>query len=193
MMTPSYHREQEKFKPLQRHECHEPDTQNPGVLAVQIKLLRSYKVIWKPNLTVAAIAQKGDAFLMVEEVIDGKAVFNQPAGHLDENESLIEAVVRETLEETGWQFTPEHIIGLYQMKILSKERTYIRVCFSGTCDNHDPERPLDNEIIQAVWMTRDQLLKESERLRSPMVIQCIDDYLADKRYSLDLLTDFGSL
>ena len=146
---------------------------------------------WKPNVTVAAIAQDEQGrFLFVEEYSNDKLVYNQPAGHLEQGESLIEAVVRETLEETAYEFEPKFITGLYMYPNSRKEITYLRVCFSGILKQHFPERTLDEGIVQTKWLSREELLNEPEKHRSDMIIRCIDDYLAGKRYPLDLiLTD----
>lgn len=146
-------------------------------------------MIWKPHATVAAIIEHNNKFLMVEELIQGVAVFNQPAGHLEPDESIIDAVIRETREETAWQFVPEAIIGIYLWKHPENGETYLRVAICGSCKNHDAQQPLDKEIIQSIWMSRHELLAEPKKLRSPMVINCIDDYLAGKRYPLDMLID----
>ncbi len=145
--------------------------------------------IWKPHATVASIIERENRFLMVEEKSAGKIVYNQPAGHLDPHESLIEAAMRETLEETGWQFKPEYISGIYRWEQPVTERCYLRVCFVGSCENHDLDQPLDTGIIQALWLSRDELIEKSQQLRSPLVLRCIDDYLAGKKYPLELLTD----
>jgi len=144
---------------------------------------------WKPHATVAAIIERDNHFLMVEENSDGKIVFNQPAGHLEPEESFIQAVIRETREETGWRLQPEAITGLYRWQHPVLKRTYTRVAFSGQCDDHQPDQPLDEGIIRAVWMTRKELLEQPEKLRSPMVIRCIDDYLAGHRYPIEMLID----
>lgn len=146
-------------------------------------------MIWKPHVTVAAVVEQGGRFLIVEEEADGAIVYNQPAGHLDEGESLTAAVVRETLEETGWRFTPTELVGIYRWKNPTSGITYLRACFTGRCEHHDPERPLDTGILRALWMTRDDLRQVAAQLRSPMVLRCIDDYLAGRRHPLDLLTD----
>ena len=146
-------------------------------------------MIWKPHVTVAAIIEHDGRFLMVEERSEGRLVYNQPAGHLDEGEGLIAAAIRETLEETAWQFMPTALIGLYRWQHPQKGNTYLRVCFAGTCHDHDPLRPLDKGIVRALWMSRAELMAHAERLRSPLVIQCIDDYLAGKRYPLDIIHD----
>ncbi|MDH5179361.1 MAG: NUDIX hydrolase [Gammaproteobacteria bacterium] len=139
------------------------------------------------HVTVAAIAVNEDRFLMVHESIQGKSVYNQPAGHLEENESLPEAVVRECLEETAWLVKPAYITGIYQWTHPVNQQTFLRVCyFVEQYEKHD--RPLDKEIIAAVWFTRDELVQEQANLRSPLVLRCIDDYLAGRRYPLDLIT-----
>lgn len=145
---------------------------------------------WKPNVTVAAIAEQDDRFLLVEENADGLIVFNQPAGHLEKDETLINAVKREVLEETAWEFKPEHIVGIYLYPNPHNEIVYLRVCFYGICTKHYPEKKLDDEIIRAVWLSRDELEKNREAMRSPMVLGCIDDYLAGKKFPLDLLNHF---
>jgi 8-oxo-dGTP pyrophosphatase MutT (NUDIX family) len=142
---------------------------------------------WKPHATVAAIIERDGKFLMVEELIHGERQFNQPAGHLDPDESLIDAVIRETQEESAWQFVPEAVTGIYLWKHPGNGKTFLRVAVCGSCKNHDPEQELDKGIIHAVWKTRDELIDTSCKLRSPMVINCIDDYLAGKRYPLDIL------
>ena len=131
-------------------------------------------MIWKPHATVAAIIEHNNKFLMVEELIQGVAVFNQPAGHLEPDESIIDAVIRETREETAWQFVPEAIIGIYLWKHPENGETYLRVAICGSCKNHDAQQPLDKEIIQSIWMSRHELLAEPKKLRSPMVINCCE-------------------
>lgn len=149
-------------------------------------------MIWKPNVTVAAVVERDGRFLMVEEEQDGSSVYNQPAGHLDEGEGLGEAVVRETLEETAWHFQPHAIIGIYRWTNTTSAITYLRVCFAGSVDGHEPQRRLDTGIRRALWMTHTELCALSARLRSPMVLHCIDDYLAGKRYPLSLLTELDA-
>ena len=144
-------------------------------------------MIWKPHTTVAAIIERDNKFLMVEEAINGEHVFNQPAGHLDPDESLIDAVIRETQEESAWQFIPQAITGIYLWKHPDNGKSFLRVAFCGTCQNHDPEQRLDDGILHAVWKSRDELIQQQDKLRSPMVINCIDDYLAGKRYPLGML------
>lgn len=145
---------------------------------------------WKPNVTVAAITQQDGRFLVVEEHANGKIVFNQPAGHLENDETLLDAVKREVLEETAWEFRPESIVGLYLYPNSHSDITYLRICFAGTCLKHHPDKELDEGILRAAWMTRDELETINGRLRSPMVLQCIDDYLSGKQYPLDMLNHF---
>jgi 8-oxo-dGTP pyrophosphatase MutT (NUDIX family) len=149
-------------------------------------------MIWKPHATVAAIIERDRKFLVVEELINGKRLFNQPAGHLDPDESLLEAVVRETREETAWQFTADAVTGIYLWKHPDNGESYLRIAFCGQCYGHDPEQKLDDGILQATWMSRDELVGQKQNMRSPMVIDCIDDYIAGKRYPLDILNNITS-
>lgn len=144
------------------------------------------------DVTVAAIVARGEQFLVVEEEAGGKLVFNQPAGHLEHAESLVEAVVRETAEETGYRFTPEALVGTYLWHCDEAGRSFLRVTFAGTA--RAPERPpeLDTGIVGVHWLTRTQLLSPSRRLRSPMVIRAIDDFNAGRRFPLDALTHLDS-
>ena len=149
-------------------------------------------MVWKPHATVAAIIERDNKFLMVEELVNNERVFNQPAGHLDPDESLIDAVIRETLEETAWDFTPKAITGIYLWKHPGNGESFLRVAFCGTCHDHHAEQTLDDGILQAVWKSREELLEQEQQLRSPMVLKCIDDYLAGKRFPMDMLIDVPS-
>jgi len=144
-------------------------------------------MIWKPHATVAAIIERDNKFLMVEELVNGERVFNQPAGHLDPDESLVDAVIRETREETAWLFIPEAVTGIYLWKHPVNGESFLRVAFCGQCDDHHPEQALDDGILKAVWKSREELVQQNQQLRSPMVINCIDDYLSGNRFSLDML------
>lgn len=144
---------------------------------------------WKPHVTVAAIIERDDRFLMVEELIDGEHVINQPAGHLEPGESIIEATIRETLEETAWHFQPEALTGIYRWQHPGNGTTFLRIALCGQCHDHEPQRALDDGILQAVWKSRDELIQPDCQLRSPMVLTCIDDYLSGRRLPLDALTD----
>ncbi len=145
---------------------------------------------WKPNVTVAAIVECDQKFLLVEENADNHIVFNQPAGHLEKDESLIDAVKREVLEETAWEFIPRAIVGFYMYPDQHSDITYLRLCFSGTCENHHPEQALDDGIIQTVWLNKEEIKENEDKMRSPMVTQCIDDYLSGKKYPLDLINSY---
>lgn len=145
---------------------------------------------WKPDVTVAVVVESDGRFLLVEERIGRRLVFNQPAGHLEINESLADAAIRETLEETAWHFVPEAVTGIYLWQQPDKSRSFLRVAFCGRVTQHDGKRRLDHGIRRALWLTRDQVVERADRLRSPMVLRCIDDYLHGARYPLDLLKHF---
>lgn len=141
----------------------------------------------RPDLTVAAVIERDGQFLFVEERVGAQLVFNQPAGHVERGEALLEAVVRETLEESAWTFSPDALLGVYLWEQPERERSFLRFAFRGQVSAHDPRRRLDRGIRRALWMTREELAARSERLRSPMVMRCVDDYLAGHRYPLDVL------
>ena len=141
---------------------------------------------WTPHLTVATIIERDGRFLLVEEYADGDdLVYNQPAGHLDEHETLAAAAIRETLEETAWEVEVNAVIGVYSWTH-PKGETFIRTCFAGTALHHHPDQPLDYGIQRTVWLTREEIALLGPRLRSPMVLRCVDDYLAGKQYPLEL-------
>jgi ADP-ribose pyrophosphatase YjhB (NUDIX family) len=150
-------------------------------------------MVWKPNVTVAAVIERDGKFLLVEEDQGlTETVFNQPAGHLDEGESLIHAAIRETLEETAYDFTPTTIIGIYRWIEPKSSTTYLRVCFTGEIVGHHPNLELDDGIIAARWLTLNEIDNLAPRLRSPLVRRCLDDYLAGNRYPLELLADLAT-
>ncbi len=147
----------------------------------------------KPNLTVAAVIESGGKFLLVEEEQGfSETVFNQPAGHLDEGESIITATIRETLEETAYHFTPSAIVGIYRWIEPISATTFLRVCFTGEVTAHHTHLELDDGIIAAHWLSLGEINQLTPRLRSPLVRRCIDDYLAGRRYPLELLADIGT-
>lgn len=143
--------------------------------------------IWKPHVTVAAIVERDGRFLVVEEETDHGPQFNQPAGHLDPGESLIEAVRRETLEETAYRFDAQSLVGIYHHRVPATGITYLRFAFAGTLGAPVPGRTLDTGIIRAAWLTTEELRQTASRHRTPLVLRCVEDYLAGKRYPLDLL------
>jgi 8-oxo-dGTP pyrophosphatase MutT (NUDIX family) len=141
----------------------------------------------RPDLTVAAIVERNGQFLLVEERVGNAMVFNQPAGHVERGEDLIAAVIRETLEETAWTFVPQALTGIYFWEQPEKQRSFLRFAFHGQVSAHDPGRRLDRGIERAVWMDRAHIVSRTSRLRSPMVLRCIDDYLEGRRYPLDIV------
>ena len=146
---------------------------------------------WKPNVTVAAIIEQEGKFLLVEEITDRGNRFNQPAGHLEEGETIIDAAIRETLEETAYDFTPQALVGIYHWQHPVNGVTYLRFAFTGVLGTHHAERALDEGIIRTVWKSEAEIAAEDELMRSPQVLLCVQDYLAGKRYSLDLLKHLG--
>lgn len=146
------------------------------------------ETIWKPHTTVAAICSRDDLFLLVREKVDGAIVYNQPAGHLDPGESLLDAVVRETLEETRYRFTPTRLQGIYRFRPdEASDRSYIRFLFRGEVGER-VDGDLDSDIIAAEWMSYDEVRACRKMHRSPMVMQCIDDYLEAPGFPLDVIS-----
>jgi 8-oxo-dGTP pyrophosphatase MutT (NUDIX family) len=143
-------------------------------------------MLWLPHSSVATIVEQDGRFLMVEERDGEQVVFNQPAGHLDEGETLFTAAVRETLEETGWDVELTAFIGLYHYPAPNGV-TYIRHCFAATPIKHYPERPLDTPILAMHWLKADTILSPSFAARSPIVSRCLRDYLSGARYPLSLI------
>lgn len=140
----------------------------------------------KPELTVAAIVERNGRFLMVEERVDGRTVLNQPAGHVEYGESFLDAVVRETREETGWRLIPTALVGLYLWRVPASTTQILRLCFCGDVDDHDSERELDDGIIAAHWLDERTLAAREDELRSPLVLRGIADYRGGHRHPLDL-------
>lgn len=144
-----------------------------------------------PRVTVSAVTQRDGRFLLVEEEVRGNVVINNPAGHLENGETLTEAVIREVLEETGCTFEPQGVTGIYLWTTPKGDRTFLRVNFFGACVAENDDAVLDQGILRKLWLTRAELDAMHPRLRSPMVLGCIDDYLAGKRYALDAIMDMG--
>jgi 8-oxo-dGTP pyrophosphatase MutT (NUDIX family) len=151
---------------------------------------------WKPSVTVAAIVERSGRFLLVEEQTREGLRLNNPAGHLDPEESLLQAVEREVLEETACRFTPEALIGVYLSRFRradGEDVTYLRFSFSGSVSEPDPALALDAGIVRTLWLTSDELRACRERHRSPLVLQSIEDHLAGRRFPLEVLTAHPSL
>ena len=152
--------------------------------------------IFKPSVTVAAIIEHEGRFLLIEEETSEGVKLNQPAGHLDPHESLEQAVVREALEETAHEFIPRTLVGMYMSRYHSKSRnadvTYLRFTFAGTVGRKF-NQPLDEGILRTLWMTRDEIAATADRHRSPIVLQCVDDYLAGRSTPLSLLYTHSSV
>ena len=151
---------------------------------------------WQPDVTVATVVLRDGRLLCVEERAEGRLVLNQPAGHLEPDESLLEAALRETREETGWDVRLTAFIGAYQWKAParageSEGRHYLRFAFAAEPVAHDPARELDEGIVRALWMTPSELQAAAERHRSPLVWRVASDHLAGRRHPLSLVDQLG--
>jgi 8-oxo-dGTP pyrophosphatase MutT (NUDIX family) len=143
--------------------------------------------IWKPSVTVAAVIERDGRFLLVEESIDGRLVLNQPAGHLDPGESLADACRREVMEETAHRFEPTGLVGIYRWTIPTKDVTFLRFCFRGNVGEAE-NRALDKEIVRLHWLAPAEIRERASQHRSPMVQRCVDDFLAGKRFPLEVFS-----
>jgi 8-oxo-dGTP pyrophosphatase MutT (NUDIX family) len=143
--------------------------------------------IWKPSVTVAAVIERNGKFLLVQENIEGKLVLNQPAGHLDPGESLVEGCRREALEETAHRFEPAGLVGIYRWYYAPKDVTYLRFCFHGRA-GEAVDRALDKEIVALQWLTVEELRQRKAEHRSALVQKCVDDYLAGQSFPLDVFS-----
>ncbi|WP_420591010.1 NUDIX hydrolase [Bacterioplanoides sp.] len=143
---------------------------------------------WTPHATVATVIEQDGRFLMVEEVSSGKTVINQPAGHVEKGESILDAARRETLEETGWTAEPQNLIGLYTYTAPSNGVTYHRYCFAAQAGEAIENAVLDDGIIGPRWMTIEEL-RNSPNLRSDMVLTCVEDYLAGRQFPLEIIVE----
>jgi 8-oxo-dGTP pyrophosphatase MutT (NUDIX family) len=142
------------------------------------------------RVTVASVIEHEGRFLVVEEETDNGIRFNQPAGHLEPYESIVAAAARETLEETAYHFVPAALVGIYRYRYPHSGIVYVRFTFTGKLGAHEAGRPLDREILRALWLTPAELQALRERHRSPLVMRSVEDYLAGRRYPLDLLLQY---
>jgi 8-oxo-dGTP pyrophosphatase MutT (NUDIX family) len=145
----------------------------------------SADAIWRPHVTVATVVAAASRFLLVEENVRGELVLNQPAGHLEPNESLLDAALRETMEETGWSVELTHFVGAYQWNAPDTDIEYLRFTFAARPLRFDAQHALDDGIVKALWLTREEIVARSARHRNPMVLGNIDDWLMNRRFPLD--------
>jgi len=174
-------------RPIQRH-LHRDPADN-----------RSMQVRWKPSVTVAAVIERDGQFLLVEEHTPEGLRLNNPAGHLDPGESLVEACVRETLEETAFTFVPSALVGIYMSRFQRtlpapsectptlEDITYLRFAFCGSLGAWDAHRTLDTGIVRTLWLTPDAIRQTTANHRSPLVLQCMEDFLRGQRFALDAI------
>ncbi|MES2974244.1 MAG: NUDIX hydrolase [Pseudomonadota bacterium] len=146
---------------------------------------------WKPSVTVAAIIEKDGRFLLIEEHTADGLKLNNAAGHLDPGESPADGCAREALEETAHSFRPTALVGVYlsrfQRTRTGEDVTYVRFAFCGEVGEADPARALDEGIVRTLWMTPDEVRASVDRHRSPLLLRCMEDYLAGRRFPLDLV------
>jgi len=143
----------------------------------------------QPEITVAAIAENHGRFLVVEERINQRVVFNQPAGHVERGESLLAAIIREVREETAWRFEATSLVGIYLWRSPESGVTTMRFAFSGNVDDHQADQPLDRGILGTHWLSHAELKQREQALRSPLVLRCIEDYLGGQRQPLATIAD----
>jgi len=146
--------------------------------------------VWRPHVTVATVVPREGRFLLVEEDVRGRTVLNQPAGHLEPDESLLDAAVRETLEETGWDVALTCLLGVQQWRSPSGSQ-FVRFTFGADALRHHAGRSLDAGILRALWLSREEIAADAARLRSPMVLASIDDWLGGRRLPLDSVRSFS--
>lgn len=152
---------------------------------------------WRPSVTVAAIIERDGRFLLVEEETADGLKLNNPAGHLDPGESPAQGCAREALEETAHVFTPTALLGIYlsryQHPASGADVTYLRFAFCGELGEHDAARALDHGIVRTLWLTADEVRASAARHRSPLVLRCMEDYLAGVRYPLSAVFTHPSI
>ncbi|MCG8672455.1 MAG: NUDIX hydrolase [Pseudomonadales bacterium] len=142
---------------------------------------------WKPNATVATIVEKNGKFLVVEEYSENQLVINQPAGHIEHGEGVLDAAIRETLEETGYRVEPQAFIGFYTYTAPHNQTTYYRFCFSASIVEQLENPEIDPDIENVVWYSLEELKAQTHRHRSPLLMRCLEDYLDGRRYPLELI------
>jgi len=149
--------------------------------------------IWKPSVTVAAVVERDGRFLLVEEHTESGLRINQPAGHLEPGEALVDAAAREAIEETAHPFFPSALVGVYLWRADGGGATYMRFAFTGNVGERIAGRALDRGIVRTLWLTPEEIDQRRDRWRTPLVRRCIDDFLAGQRYPLELLyTQIGA-
>lgn len=148
---------------------------------------------WVPHVVVATVVEQAGRFLVVEEHINGELRLNQPAGHWEPGETLAEGAVRETREESGWDVRVTDFLGVYTWQPEGLPYPFVRFSFVAEALRHHPQQALDEGIVRALWMDREELLASRAIHRGPSVLQCVDDYLAGRRYPLDLLRQFSEI
>ena len=152
---------------------------------------------WSPSVTVAAVIESDGRYLLVEEHTPEGLKLNNPAGHLDPAESPLQGVVRETLEETACHFTPEALLGVYLSRFTrpatGEDVTYLRLAFCGSVGAPQPGRALDDGIVRTLWLSADEVRAQQHRLRSPLVLRCIEDHAAGRRHPLEVLSTDNSV
>lgn len=142
---------------------------------------------WTPHVTVATVVERNGKYLLVEELSDDKLVFNQPAGHLEENETLAQAAIRETMEETGWLVELKGVVGVALHYSVYNQVTYHRTTFFASALSQDLERKLDDGIVRALWMSYEEMIEKSDKMRSSLVISTVEQYQNGHRYPLNLI------
>ena len=142
---------------------------------------------WTPHLTVATVVERDQRFLIIEEHINGHPVLTQPAGHVEANETLIEAAIRETREESGWSVEPVALLGLYSYTTPCKTMTFYRTCFIAKAISYDQHLPLDSGILAVHWLTLEEMKAQQDKMRSPIVIKCIEDYCKGQKFPLQTI------
>ncbi|PCJ22292.1 MAG: NUDIX hydrolase [Gammaproteobacteria bacterium] len=139
---------------------------------------------WTPHVTVATLVEKDSKFLIVEEICNDQVVFSQPAGHVEQGETLIQAAIRETHEETGWNVTPTGLLGFYTYTSPHNQVTYYRTNFIAQAEDFDESATLDDGILRCLWLSLAEIRDNQHKLRSPIVLRCVEDYASGQRFPL---------